>query len=616
MIIPAFRFSRPLLLRILIGIAALAVVLLLILAMMPWGAFRGQAERALSARIGAPVTIGAIERQSLFSFAPLLDIRDLRIAQPDWAGAGDLARIERLTVRLPVWPMLIGRVAPEPVSVESGRLVLIRDKNRRKNWEREGGGGSGGGRGLDRLTVRNLTVDYRDAVQDRRAVVRVDSDALGFRASGAGALGQEPVRIELRAAAIAGDARWPFRARIAGPRTRIAVQGAMAKPFQTRDMAFDIAARGNDLLDLDRVIEAGLFGTQPVVLAGRVSRNGDVWRVERLAGTVGQSRLSRATATIDKSRKGRTRIEGDVLLATLSFDDLANDRGRAIAAARRARLGDRMVPATAIDLKSVRDVDGVLRVRADRIIGTPGFASASGTLSLDDARLTVAPFTMGMTPGTLSGRVVIDQRGGRAAPLLTLDLRLRGGQMAALAGDGVLDAPVQGRVRLSGVGGTIREAVGRSSGSVALVGGRGRVPANIASYLGLDVGRGALVDGDRVAVLRCMILRMEVADGTGRMDPFLIDTSRSQARIAGTVRLADERLALALTGSPKKESLLRLTKPVPISGTIKAPVMRLPEGARPNVAGVLKLLGDAIAGDRPPLAQDADCAGMARKALG
>jgi uncharacterized protein involved in outer membrane biogenesis len=222
---------------------------------------------------------------------------------------------------------------------------------------------------------------------------------------------------------------------------------------------------------------------------------------------------------------------------------------------------------------------------------------------------------MGMTPGRMSGRVVIDQRGGKPAPTLTLDLSLRGSRIAALAGDGVLDAPLQGHVRLTGEGRTIRAAVGRSSGSVALVGGAGRIPANIASYLGLDVGRGALVDGDKVAALRCMILRLDVKGGTGTMAPFLIDTSRSQSRFAGTVDLSNERLSLAMTGSPKKESLLRLTKPVPVSGTIKSPVMRLPDGAKPNVGGVLKLLGDAIAGDRPPLAQDANCSALAAAAL-
>jgi len=571
-------------------------LLLLLLATLPWGAFKGRAERALSAQIGAPVTIGSIERRSFFSFSPLLDIRDLRIAQPDWAGTGEMVRVERVTVRLPVLPMLIGRFAPEPVEAANGRLTLIRAKDGRKNWERESERSSGGGSGLERLAVSNLILDYRDAKKDRRVAVRIDSDPRGFRASGTGALADEPVSVEVRGAPIAGRVRWPFRARLAGPRTRIAVQGAMAAPFDTRDMAFDISAQGADLLDVDRVIEAGLFGTQPVALVGRVSRKGDRWQVERLTGTIGQSRLSSATASIDKSTPGRTRIDGDVALATLDFDDLSNAQGRAIAAARRARVGERLIPATQIDLKSVSDVDGALRVRVGRIVGTPGFRAARATLALDAARLTVDPFVMDMTT-------------------LNLDLTLRGSRIAALAGDGVLDAPLQGRVRLTGPGDTIRSAVGRSTGSIALVGGTGRIPANIASYLGLDVGRGALVDGDQVATLRCMILRLEVKNGTGRMAPFLIDTSRSQSRFNGSVNLSNEALSLAMTGSPKKESLLRLTKPVPVTGTIKSPVMRLPDGAKPNVGGVLKLLGDAIAGDRPPLAQDANCSALAATAL-
>ena len=607
--------SRTLIFRIAIGIAVVLALLLLLLAMLPWGAFKGRAERALSSQIGAPVTIGAIERRSFFSFTPLLDIRDLRIAQPDWAGTGEMVQVERVTVRLPVLPILIGRFAPEPVEAANGRLTLIRAKDGRKNWERESERRSGGGSGLERLAVTNLILDYRDAKKERRVTVRIDSDPRGFRASGTGALADEPVSIEVRGAPIAGRVRWPFRARLAGPRTRIAVQGAMAAPFDTRDMAFDIAAQGADLLDVDRVIEAGLFGTQPVKLVGRVSRKGDQWQVERLAGTIGKSRLSSATASIDKSTPGRTRIDGDVALATLRFDDLANDRGLAVAAARRARIGDRLIPSTQIDLKSVSDVDGALRVRVGRIVGTPGFRAARATLALDAARLTVDPFVMEMTPGRLSGRIVIDQRDGKSEPTLNLDLTLRGSRIAALAGDGVLDAPLQGRVRLSGPGDTIRSAVGRSTGSIALVGGTGRIPANIASYLGLDVGRGALVDGDKVATLRCMILRLEVKNGTGRMAPFLIDTSRSQSRFNGSVDLSNERLSLAMTGSPKKESLLRLTKPVPVSGTIKAPSMRLPDGAKPNVGGVLKLLGDAIAGDRPPLAQDANCSALAATAL-
>ncbi|MFL9840255.1 AsmA family protein [Sphingomonas sp. ST-64] len=608
--------ARTLITRIAVGVAVTLLVLILLLAMMPWGMFKERAERALADQFDAPVTIGSIERASRFSFNPMLDIRDLRIAQPSWAGKGAMVQVDHVAVRLPVLPILIGRIRPEPVAATNGRLVLIRAKDGRKNWDRRPERRSGGGGGLDALTVRNLTLDYRDALKDRRAVLRVDSDDDGFRASGRGRLAEEPIQLAIRGAPIAGGARWPFGAALIGTTTRIVAQGAMAAPLDTRDMAFDLRARGNDLLDIDRVIEAGLFGTQPVALTGRVSRKGDVWRVERLSGTVGRSRLSNAVATVDKGTE-RTRIDGTLRLAVLDFEDLANDRGLAIAAAKRAAAGPRIVPATRIDLKNLDDVDGVLKVKVDRLVSRHNepFRKISGTLTLDRSRLTVDPFEVGMVRGVLGGRVVVDQRAGKAKPTLTLDLKLDGTTIGTLAGGGEIDATLRGMARLTGSGETVREAVGRSSGRVALVSGSGRIPSKLASFLGLDVGRGVFADKDAVATLRCLIVRMDVKNGTARMNPLLIDTSRSQSRFSGTIDLASERLALSMMGSPKKDSILRLTKPVPIGGTVKAPVPRVP-GEKTNVGGVLKMIGDAIAGDRPPLATDADCKGLAARAMG
>lgn len=608
--------ARTLITRIAIGIGATLLVLILLLAMMPWGMFKGRAERALAERFDAPVTIGSIERTGWFSFNPMLDVRDLRIAQPAWAGDGAMVQVDHVAVRLPVLPILIGRVRPEPVAATNGRLVLIRAKDGRKNWDRRPERRSGGGGGLDSLMVRNLTLDYRDALKDRRAVLRVDSDDRGFRASGRGRLADEPIEIAIRGAPIAGSARWPFGAALIGTRTRIVAQGSMASPLDTRDMAFDLRARGNDLLDIDRVIEAGLFGTQPVAVAGRVSRKNDVWRIERLSGTIGRSRLSSAVATVDKGTE-RTKIDGTLRLAVLDFEDLANDRGRAIAAAKRAEAGPRIVPATRIDLSNLDDVDGVLRVKVDWLVSRyeEPFRKISATLTLDRARLTVDPFEVGMVRGVLGGRVVVDQRGGAAEPTLNLDLTLDGTTIGTLAGGGEIDATLRGMAKLTGTGETVRQAVGRSTGRVALVSGPGRIPSKLASFLGLDVGRGVFADADAVASLRCLIVRMDVKDGTARMNPLLVDTSRSQSRFSGTIDLATESLALSMMGSPKKDSILRLTKPVPIRGTIKGPEPRIP-GEKTNVGGVLKMIGDAIAGDRPPLATDADCQGLAARAMG
>src|SRR3546814_7239997 len=101
-------------------------------------------------------------------------------------------------------------------------------------------------------------------------------------------------------------------------------KGTMARALDTGQMAFTITARADDLKLVDAVIEAGLFGTQPVNLAAHVERAGAKWIVTGLKGTIGGSDLT-GHVTVDK-RRGRTRLDGAVAVGTLDFEDLASDR--------------------------------------------------------------------------------------------------------------------------------------------------------------------------------------------------------------------------------------------------------------------------------------------------
>ena len=87
---------------------------------------------------------------------------------------------------------------------------------------------------------------------------------------------------------------------------------------------------------LDHVIEAGLFGTHPIVLDADVRRRGDEWEVDRLGGTIGRSAMT-GRATIRKGE--RTRIDADAHFTQLDFDDLSDVHGQAKSAATKA--GDR-----------------------------------------------------------------------------------------------------------------------------------------------------------------------------------------------------------------------------------------------------------------------------------
>jgi hypothetical protein len=110
------------------------------------------------------------------------------------------------------------------------------------------------------------------------------------------------------------------------------------------------------------------------------------------------------------------------------------------------------------------------------------------------------------------------------------------------------------------------------------------------------------------------VLRLDVQSGLGRTDPLLLDTSRAQTRGAGTVSLIDERIAIDLTGAPKKQSLLRFPGSVKLAGSITHPQVTLPPGSK-SVGTILKVLGRAITGHEGPTATDADCRGLAWRAL-
>ncbi|RYE62137.1 MAG: AsmA family protein, partial [Oxalobacteraceae bacterium] len=112
--------------RIAIAAAIVLALVLLLLAAFPIGLFKGFAERRLSAHYGRPVTIATLSRLDPISFSPRLRVEGLRIPQAPWAGRGDMLRIARLDVRLPVLPLLVGRVRPNDIRIDGLDATLVR----------------------------------------------------------------------------------------------------------------------------------------------------------------------------------------------------------------------------------------------------------------------------------------------------------------------------------------------------------------------------------------------------------------------------------------------------------------------------------------------------------
>lgn len=493
--------------------------LLIGLAAFPVGGLKGIAERKLSERIGRSVTIGSVHRESAFSFTPILQISGLEIPQAKWAGPGKLATIDTLRIRIAMFPALVGKVDAELLSAQGVKLDFVRDASRRVNW-RDGnpaGSGRGGGISLSAIDRVEANVRYRDALQKRSMLIVVTIDPhRGLLASGHGEIEGNPVGLSLKGPIRAKHEAWPFEASIVGPAIDMRMKGSTTGPLNTSDMTLRMSARASDLKLIDRVIEAGLFGTQPVNVAADVTHRSRRWTIRGLAGTIGSSQIS-GNLTVDKS-SGRSKLDGDLRFARLDFADLSTDAGQAKAAALVRAEGQKIVPDTRINIGKIKNTDGRIAVRIDNIIGAAGsgLQSAEGILTMDHRLLIARPFTLRLNRGTLGGEIRVDQRKGQPEPQVSITLDLRGSSIDALAGgDGAVDATVDGRLRLIGTGSTLREVVGRSDGTIGVVAHDGALPAKLARLLGFDIGKGFFTGEDQQARLHCAAIRLDMRSGVG-----------------------------------------------------------------------------------------------------
>ncbi len=603
-----------------IVVAGVLVLGLIVLAAFPWGSLKGVIQRQLTARFGRPVTIGGIERVDTFGFNPTIRITDVRIPQAAWAGTGDFVRLREAEATFSGLALLKGAFGPRDVKARGLRLVLVRDRNGRTNWERPGkpkGGGSS--TDLDGLTISDSVIAYRDDKQDRFVTARFTSDPVhGIRAAGNGTIRGAAVRI-----AVAGPSverfqgkPWPFTASIDGDALSITAKGRMDHPLDTDAMELDVTARATDLKLIDAVIEAGLFRTQPVSFSAHVRHDQPKWTVTQLKGVVGRSDFT-GHVSVDK-QDGRSKVDGAIVSRQFDFGDLASDEGKAKGAALERAIGPRLVPNTRIDIGKIDTTDARMAFRIKRIVSAKGASpilSARGVLAIDHQLLTLSDLDARLPHGRVEGKLTVDQRGDRKVPMVDINLRLRGSSVQDLAGGGGdFSGNVSARARLRGPGTTIRAAVGNANGTIGFVARDGQLPQGIAAALGFDAARALLAkDGER-AGLRCVVLKLDVTRGHGRIDPMIVDTTASLLRGQGSVVFPGETLNIRLTGTPKQHALLRVPGSAYMTGTIERPAVTIPPEVK-SVGNIFKAIGRAITGKQGPTARDADCSGLAARVL-
>jgi hypothetical protein len=631
----------------------LLIAVAIFVSVFQWNWLRGPIDDYLTARLHRQVTIHGNLNAHIWSWTPTATADQVTVAQPAWAGRGQMLAIPRLTLGVDLKALLGGRLVIAAVDAERPTVTLQRDASGRNNWTFSPPGAAP--QPLKLPPIRHFSIDagrltLDDARRRLHFVGQVSSNERltgygrgRFTMSGQGTLNGAPFVAQVLGGALLNvnpDKPYPFTTDIRSGSTHVLAKGVIDRPFDLGQLKADGRITGEDLANLYYLTGFTLPNTPPYALAGHLTRNDSRFDVAGLHGRVGTSDIAGQLAgqTVD----GRRKLTGDLTSRHLKLADLTAVIGGAPRAALKGTVASpmqkavaakltaesRVFPDARLDVARVRQMDADVRYRAETVDAGPlPIREVVLHVKLDHGLLTLSPLSLVLPQGALSGRVRLDARG--ATPVTAIDLALARAQVQELlpAKDGApppLQGPLEARARLTGTGASVRAAAASANGTFAVTIPQGQMRQLLAELMGIDVTKSLflyLSKDQKPTPVRCAVAEFQANNGVLTARRILIDTGAVQAQGKGTIDLKNETLNLALTGKPKHFRLVRVAAPITLKGRLDSPKLGVDLGkAAPQLgaAVVLGALVNPVAAVLPFLsfgtAKNADCSALLAEA--
>ncbi|HEX2789749.1 MAG TPA: AsmA family protein, partial [Steroidobacteraceae bacterium] len=434
------------------GVIIVLVFLVLCLGLIDWNAARGPLSRMLSHRLERQVTIGGPLQVHLFSSTPSVDVENLTVGNPDWAGGGNMLVLPRLHIALVLSRLFTGRLVLQTLEIDRPNVSLLRDEKGRANWDFDHPGNAGSTRQkparlppLRHFALQGGELKVDDAIRKLsfQGVVGATENGAGhdsepFRLRGQGTLNKEPFKLSFEGDALLDiklDHPYHFKTVIdAGP-SSATLGGTIAKPFDFGAIDADIELQGQNLANLFYLTNLALPLTPPYRLALHLHRNDNHFALDNIAGKIGSSDL-RGKGTVDLAEdNGRPRLTVSLASQSLNLGDLGVAFGAGVAqpseggkpsqapAPQQEPISPLLLPTFQFQFDRLRAMDAAVDFRADSVQTQKiPFQNVSFKLKLDHGVLTIDPVDFQMPAGKLAGQIRLDTSGG--VPDTNLDIRL------------------------------------------------------------------------------------------------------------------------------------------------------------------------------------------------
>ena len=415
----------------------------------------------------------------------------------------------------------------------------------------------------------------------------------GLQVSASALLGDIPIQVTLQAEPLAHLLQRPtgpwrhLTAELRGGDIRFQASGSVDRPFEARGFDVDYKLSGAEIDRLLPLFDLVLPLEGAYSLSGQFADLADRFVFDELKIRTGSSDIGGRISVYQGQQ--RPRVDAKLSSEQIYLSKLLPVSEAEVAAAAQRRV----IPDYKLPIEAMRTVDGELEFKGKRLRTAAGdLGDISFSATLQDGVFGIDPFRVrGWAGALIESDVAIDA--SQNPPVIALNLIARQLSYGVLLEQASFAETVEGdldvTLRLSGKGRSRYEFLGGANGQLIIVGQEGRFGSRRLDLWASDLVTAMLPwewGREDVTNLNCLVARINIEDGVARSDELLVDSERITIAAAGTLDLESEELDLVFAPRPKRTSLVSLSSPVHVTGTLATPEVAVTLLPRNRLAAV------------------------------
>ncbi len=598
--------------KILLVMLGVPMLLVTLLALLPWSVFVPLIESRATAALGRRVTIGSLSVE--LGRTTRITAGRVRIENPDGFDPNPpLALAESVTLDLDTAKLLREwRIVLPLVDIAHPVLALLSPSEGVANYLLDlavpSGEENARGPNIGLLRIRDgrarIVIAHLRAEMEARFETQGGENDTTPRivAEARGTYAGQPITAQFTGGALLAlqdsGAPWPVEIRITNGPTQAAAAGSLRDPLALAGADMRLEITGPDMQLLTALTGIPIPPTPAYRLTGRLGHAEGRIRVEDLRARVGSSDLA-GTVVMDV-RGSKPEVDLDLTARRLDLADLGGFIGaRPGRAAARQVSSERVLPDMPVSIPKLEAANVRLSLRARRILGYANpIDNFSGRLTLRDAVINVESIRFGIGRGEIEVQARLTPRDEQRVHLVgRMDFRRvdLGRLLRAAGSDGT--GVVSGRARLDSVGRSTAELLARGNGELTLTSAGGSLSALLVDLSGLRLGNAIFSAFGLPArtALECFVADFTLERGTLATRAFFLETEGALISGGGTVQLGTERVDMRLRSESKRFTIAALPTSLLVTGSFGNPVVT-PEVVELGVRGGIALGLGLVAG--------------------